>query len=97
MPAEIKWNNRFNIGVDSIDKAHQKLFQLSVNWLPSTKTQQNSSMRAEKALNILRVIQSNILQMKKHICSQSIMPDTLCIKVSMTICVTKRFPLSRMN
>lgn len=23
---EIKWNDRFNIGVDSIDKAHQKLF-----------------------------------------------------------------------
>ena len=28
MPAEIKWNNRFNIGVDSIDKAHQKLFSI---------------------------------------------------------------------
>ena len=28
MPAEIKWNDRFNIGVDSIDKAHQKLFSI---------------------------------------------------------------------
>lgn len=28
MPAEIKWNNRFNIGVESIDKAHQKLFSI---------------------------------------------------------------------
>ena len=24
----IKWNNRFNLGVDSIDKAHQKLFAI---------------------------------------------------------------------
>ena len=24
--AEIKWNDRFNLGVDEIDKAHQKLF-----------------------------------------------------------------------
>lgn len=28
MPTEIKWNDRFNIGVDSIDKAHQKLFSI---------------------------------------------------------------------
>lgn len=28
MPEEIKWNNRFNIGVDSVDKAHQKLFSI---------------------------------------------------------------------
>lgn len=25
---EVKWNNRFNIGVDVIDKAHQKLFSI---------------------------------------------------------------------
>lgn len=25
---EVKWNDRFNIGVESIDKAHQKLFQI---------------------------------------------------------------------
>ncbi|MDE6846233.1 MAG: hemerythrin domain-containing protein [Lachnospiraceae bacterium] len=28
MPTEIKWNSRFNIGVDSIDHAHQKLFMI---------------------------------------------------------------------
>lgn len=28
MVDSIKWNNRFNIGVDSIDKAHQKLFSI---------------------------------------------------------------------
>ena len=26
--AEIKWNDRFNLGVDEIDKAHQKLFSI---------------------------------------------------------------------
>ena len=25
---EVPWNDRFNIGVESIDKAHQKLFQI---------------------------------------------------------------------
>ena len=25
---EVKWSNRFNIGVDVIDKAHQKLFSI---------------------------------------------------------------------
>lgn len=28
MATEIKWNDRFNIGVDSIDRAHQKLFSI---------------------------------------------------------------------
>lgn len=28
MPTEIKWNDRFNIGVDSIDQSHQKLFSI---------------------------------------------------------------------
>ncbi len=28
MENTIKWNNRFNLGVDSIDKAHQKLFAI---------------------------------------------------------------------
>lgn len=28
MATEIKWNDRFNIGVDSIDQAHQKLFSI---------------------------------------------------------------------
>lgn len=28
MPTSIKWNDRFNLGVDSIDKAHQKLFSI---------------------------------------------------------------------
>ncbi|MCM1123404.1 MAG: bacteriohemerythrin [Eubacterium sp.] len=28
MPSEIKWNDRFNIGVESIDKAHQRLFSI---------------------------------------------------------------------
>lgn len=28
MPNTIKWNDRFNLGVDSIDKAHQKLFSI---------------------------------------------------------------------
>lgn len=28
MPTAIKWNDRFNLGVDSIDKAHQKLFSI---------------------------------------------------------------------
>lgn len=28
MPTEIKWNDRFNIGVSSIDKAHQQLFSI---------------------------------------------------------------------
>ena len=28
MSAEIKWNDRFNIGVASIDHAHQKLFSI---------------------------------------------------------------------
>lgn len=28
MQKEIKWNNRFNIGVDVVDKAHQKLFSI---------------------------------------------------------------------
>jgi len=26
--SEIKWNDRFNLGVDEIDKAHQKLFSI---------------------------------------------------------------------
>ena len=25
---EVKWNDRFNLGVDSIDKAHQRLFSI---------------------------------------------------------------------
>lgn len=28
MPNTIKWNDRFNLGVESIDKAHQKLFSI---------------------------------------------------------------------
>lgn len=28
MTKEVKWNERFNIGVDNIDKAHQKLFSI---------------------------------------------------------------------
>ena len=28
MPNEIKWNNRFCIGVDSVDRAHEKLFTI---------------------------------------------------------------------
>ena len=28
MAKEIKWNKRFDIGVDSIDKAHRKLFSI---------------------------------------------------------------------
>lgn len=28
MPNEIKWNSRFNIGVEKIDKAHEKLFAI---------------------------------------------------------------------
>ena len=32
MPKEAEWDKRFNIGVDSIDKAHRKLFSI-VHWL----------------------------------------------------------------
>ena len=28
MTKEIKWNDRFNIGVDSIDTAHRRLFSI---------------------------------------------------------------------
>ena len=28
MKKEVKWDERFNIGVDNIDKAHQKLFSI---------------------------------------------------------------------
>ena len=43
--AEIKWNDRYNLGVEEIDKAHQKLFAI-VNKLISFTENPNKQQHA---------------------------------------------------
>ena len=48
---EVKWNDRFNLGVDTIDKAHQRLFSI-IGKLIALNEDTAKQQHAGKALNI---------------------------------------------
>lgn len=56
MAKEIKWNKRFDIGVDSIDKAHRKLFQLYTNYPALMKMKITVPGHVLKELSILKIM-----------------------------------------
>lgn len=85
MPTTIKWNDRFNLGVESIDKAHQKLFSIVHKMVNLNDDEKTENGFAKKASNILKIMPSGISPMRKPICSPSTTLATLPISVSTTI------------
>ncbi len=56
MAKEIKWNDRFNVGVESIDSAHRKLFSI-VGKLIALNEDEAKQQHAGKASSILKATQ----------------------------------------
>ena len=55
MLKEVKWNDRFNLGVDVIDRAHQRLFSI-VGRMLSLNEDSAKQRHAGKASSILKAI-----------------------------------------
>ena len=67
MKKEVKWDERFNIGVDNIDKAHQKLFSIVRKLIYLNQEEKKDNGHAQRGSSFLNITRTNILPKKKHI------------------------------
>ena len=54
MPTTIKWNDRFNLGVESIDKAHQKLFSIVEKMVNLNDDEKNRQWICEEGIKYFK-------------------------------------------
>ena len=54
MPKEAEWDKRFNIGVDSIDKAHRKLFSIVHRLLTLSKDKTNGQWACAEGIKYFK-------------------------------------------
>lgn len=57
MGNQLVWEDRYNIGVDVIDKEHKKLFSVLNRMLKYKNQEEKTSGPARKGLSILKIMQ----------------------------------------
>ena len=74
MQEEVKWNDRMNIGVESIDKAHKRLFSIMRKLQISMSGDEDGRKRVcIEGIKYFKAMPSSILRRKRNICSPLIM------------------------
>lgn len=90
--AEIKWNDRFNLDVEEIDKAHQKLFTIVNKLIAFTENPEKQQHACKEGIKYFKNYAVKHFA-EEEAYMQALMPDCPCIRACTTISAIRHCPL----